>query len=305
MIEDMPVNYFKVLQNVLSQTRDVICKEYSMTDQQAFQASEDFIRENSLKWRLTDPAIQYSNPFCRMAYLYMNVAIHAALVEHALDTFREFTLLCKHRIALGQEIRICALGGGPGSELLGLVRFLEKLKLSQPAYIDFTLIDRIKEWDESWHALKQGIDHHMFEEHGLNRSRWPAVISRSFLPLDVTSVNDFKDFAVRFSGIDIFIFCYLSSELSEYISRFEETLTLLITRAAPGALLLFIDRDEKPVRETIEQLIKNNPILKFVRKKQERGKLDDDMRDLGEWFINIPSLPRQHWLTFFLLGRKK
>ncbi len=300
----MPVKFFRVLQGVLSQTRDVICKVHNLTDQQAFQASEDFIRENSQKWRLPDPAIRYEDPFCRIAYLYMNVAIHAGLVEHALNSFEVIVPLFRARIAQGQEIRICALGGGPGSELLGVVRFIESLKLTQSAYIDFTLVDRIKEWDESWHALKQGIDNQLLQEYGPNRSKWPAVISRSFLPLDVTSANDFKDFAIRFNGIDLFIFCYLVSELREYGPRFEETLKLLVSRAAPGAFLLFIDRDEKHVRETSEELIKNNPMLAFVGKKQERGKLDDDVRELGEWYINIPSLPRQQWLTFFLLGRK-
>ena len=253
---------------------------------------------------MPDPAIQYEDPFCRMAYLYMNVAIHASLVEHSLRSFRKIVPLFKEKIAQGQEIRICALGGGPGSELLGVVRFIESLKLAQPAYLDFTLVDRVKEWDESWHALKKGVDDQLQKEYGPNRSKWPAVISRSFLPLNVTAAGDFRDFAIRFNGIDIFIFCYLVSELKEYVRGFEETLQLLVSRAAPGALLLFIDRDQKHVRETNERLIKDNSSLAFVDKKQERGSLDEDVRDLGEWYINIPSLPRQKWLTYFLLARK-
>jgi len=212
--------------------------------------------------------------------------------------------LFKEKIAQGQEIRICALGGGPGSELLGVVRFIESLKLPQPAYLDFTLVDKIKEWDESWHALKHGIDLQLQKEYGSNRSKWPAVISRSFLPLNVASATDFKDFATRFNGIDLFIFCYLVSELKEYVPNFEETLQLLVSRAAPGALLLFIDRDQKHIRETNDKLIKDNPLLALVDMKQERGSLDGDVRDLGEWYINIPTLPRQKYLSYFILARK-
>jgi hypothetical protein len=239
-----------------------------------------------------------------MAYLYMNVAIHAGLVEHALLSFRKMKPLFKEKISQGQEIRICVLGGGPGSELLGVVRFIEGLKLPLPAYLDIVLVDRIKEWDETWHALKQGIDRQLFKEYGPNRSKWPAVISRSFLPLDITSVADFQNFATRFNGVDLFIFCYLVSELWEYVPKFEETLNLLISRASPDAFLLFIDRDQKHIRDANEKLVKSNPALAMADIKRERPKLDGDVRDLGEWYINIPSLPRQQSQTYFLLARK-
>jgi hypothetical protein len=35
-----------------------------------------------------------------------------------------------------------------------------------------------------------------------------------------------------------------------------------------------------------------------------RGELRDRLEDLGEWYINIPFLPRQRWLAFFHLARR-
>lgn len=301
----MSIQHFKVLQAVLSQTRDVICDVYGLSKDEAFERAEKFIKENSEKWRLDDPQIDYDDPFCRMAYLYMNVAVHANLVELAINSFPEVQTLIRDRIETGKDLRVCALGGGPGSELLGLVRFIQGLNIpDKTAYLDFVLVDRVKEWDESWHALKEGVDGQMRAEFGDNRSRWPISTSRSFLPLNATSVTDFENFATRFSGTDLFIFCYLVSELKAFTPGFEQVLSLLAARASPGAMLLFIDRDERQVREGVQAIIANNRSLTPLAMKKERGRSQDDLSELGEWYINIPSLPRQRWLAFFALAQK-
>lgn len=301
----MPLRYYEALQVVLSQTRDVICTSNRLTADEAFQAAEAFIQENSQKWRLETPGIRYEDPFCRMAYLYMNATIHATLVEHACKKYREISELIKGKISRGEDIHVCALGGGPGSELLGMVRFLESQGVhDQPAYLDFTLVDCVREWDESWHALKRGIDEQLRAEYGPRRMNWPAVISRSFLPLDVTRVSDFKDFATRFHSVDIFICCYLLSEIKGSVGLLEATLQLLVNRAPQGTLLLVIDRDERRVREDAEHVIRGIAALSDIGQNQERGKMESDVRDLGEWYMNIPSLPRQSWQSFFHLAKK-
>lgn len=300
----MSINYYKVLQSVLSQTRDVICRTYDISRDDAFIKSELFIKKNSEQWRLPNPDIQYEDPFCRIAYLYMNVVIHANLMEIGLDSFHELRNLIRELITKGEEVRFCALGGGPGSELLGLVKFIQSKNYKHTSYLDFTLVDRVREWDESWHSLKIGVDEQLKEEYGTDRSKWASVISRSFLPLDVTKPEDFQDFATRFNGNNIFICCYLVSEIKGSIDKFEKTLNLLTARASEGAFILFIDRNERKVRETIQHLIEVNPQLTMIRSFQERGKLEKDFQNLGEWYINIPSLPRQTWLTYFALAKK-
>ncbi len=302
----MPIHHFKVLQKVLTQTRNVICNQFGLTKQEAFEKAELFIKENSKRWRLPNPEIEYEDPFCRMAYLYMNVAVHATLVEQAIDSFNEVERIIDSKIISGDELRICALGGGPGSELLGVVRYIEKhYQAKNTAYLDFLLVDRIKEWDESWHALKTGVDQQLKNEYGKNRNQWPVSVSRSFLPLDVTAVSDFKNFATRFNGTDIFFLCYIVSELKAFTPEFEKVISLLVNRANSRVQLVFIDRDEKKIRDMVKEIVNRIPELTFVAEKKERGQLQDDLTDLGEWYINLPSLPRQKWFTFYVLAQKK
>ncbi len=299
------MRFFKVLQPVLSRTLDEICRTYGLNRSDAFSRVEAFVKANSENWRLDEPNIKYEEPLCRMAYLYMNVAVHAHLVETALTQFDQLGQTIREKISKGEELRVCALGGGPGSELLGLVRYVESLNaVDKPAYIDFVLVDRIKEWDESWHALKTGIDSYFRENCGSDRSQWPVAISRSFLPLDASDPTEFENFATRFAGIDVFLVCYLASELKAKMSQFRQVLEVLLQRANSGAWLLFVDRDERVVREAVVDLIQNMRALSLNGIVEHRGQLQESLEELGEWFINIEPLPRQRWLAFFALARK-
>src|SRR5438270_13015883 len=118
----MPIDRFRALGGVLSQVRDEICRLHQITPVEAFKRTERFINENSQQWRLETPNINYADPFCRIAYLYMNVSVHSRLLELAFEGFEPLKALVQAKAAAGDELRVCALGGGPGSELLGLVR---------------------------------------------------------------------------------------------------------------------------------------------------------------------------------------
>jgi len=306
MAATKPISRLKVLQGVLSQTRDVICGSYGLNKEEAFNNTQAFIEENSERWRLPEPNINYHDPFCRMAYLYMNVAVHATLVEKALSSYPAFKKLIEERVKTSSELHICALGGGPGSELIGTVRYIQRLNLKgETAHLDFALIDRISEWDESWHALKNGVDSQLRGEYGKDRGKWPVSVSRSFLPLDATQASEFKNFATRFSDTDIFFLCYLVSELKGSINKLEQVINSLVKKASPNALILFIDRDERIVRENVQRIINQNPHLIEVKTVREKGGLEDNLEELGEWYINLPTLPRRKWMAFFTLAQIK
>lgn len=295
------ISRMKSLQSVLSQTRNVICDVYRISEAEAFSRVQEFIEDNSERWKQEDPNINYEDPFCRMAYLYMNVAVHASLVEEALTSYPQIKTLVRQKVAAGRDIQIAITGGGPGSELLGIVRYIQNLRLERSAHLDLVLVDKIREWDESWHALKTGIDEELKGNYGDDRGTWPVTISRSFLPLDMTNDQDFAHFATRFGSIDLFLVSYLVSELKGSVAELARVTKTLMSRAPRDALILFIDRDEKAVRSAVQEIL-NSVGLRSMGLHQVRGELSDQLEDLGEWYINIPFLPRQKWLAFFHLS---
>jgi hypothetical protein len=94
------------------------------------------------------------------------------------------------------------------------------------------------------------------------------------------------------------------SELKGSIRAFEKVIDSLIVRASSEALILFIDRDERDVRDGIQRIIERNSMLMPLGLKKERGGMEDNLEDFGEWYINLPALPRRKWMAFFALARK-
>ena len=301
----MAVRRLAVLRAVLSQTKDVIRDTLGVSDAEAMGRIEHYVRENARKWREEDPEINYSDPFCRLAYLYRNVPVHAALVERSLRQFGEITALLGDHLKSGEPLRVAVLGGGPGSELVGLVRYVESLGVGgDPLVIDMVLLDRIREWDESWHALKEGIDGQLKDLYGRSPARWPVIVSRSFLPLDLTDPKQFASFATRFAHVELVFVCYAVSELLGKINEVQGVLQTVLNRVAAGALVLFIDRDEGAVRSAVRTLIAQMGSLRLLSEHRETGQLDDDVREFGEWYMGMESLPRRTWRAFFTLAEK-
>src|SRR5258707_11394015 len=69
-----------------------------------------------------EPEIQYEDALCRLGYLYRHATANATLFELVLGESGE--LRAAVRQSVEQRINICTVGGGPGTELLGLAKFL-------------------------------------------------------------------------------------------------------------------------------------------------------------------------------------
>lgn len=300
------MNHVEIIHRSLSSIADIVTATSSITRESIYAKTQDFILLNSAEWKKENPQIDYSDPYCRLAYVYMNVGIHSYLVDKALTRFSPIRNLITAQLSTSRALNVCALGGGPGSELLGLASFVERLnKTERPLFVDFLLVDLIKEWDESWQSLKEGVHGYMRAHNGHDRMNWPLIVSRSFLPVSAIEVDDFSQLPTRFHGTELYIFSYLVSELKPSLQSFEEVVGHLTRAANSEAVFLFIDRNERSVREAVESIIADNPDLSMVGMHQDRGKYEVDLSKLGEWYTHIKPLPRQNWLAFFALAKHK
>lgn len=299
------MDHLEIVHRALSSAADIITATSSITRESIYATTQEFIVSNSAEWKKKNPQIDYSDPYCRLAYMYMNVGIHAHLVEEALAHFSSVAELIAERLSSGKSLNVCALGGGPGSELVGLASFVEGINQTErPLFVEFLLVDLVKEWDESWQSLKEGVDSHMRAQNGGDRMNWPLIVSRSFLPVSAIDVDDFSQLPTRFHGTDIYIFSYLVSELKSSLHRFEEVMNYLTRAANSDALFLFIDRNERAVRDGVEEVVGYNPHISMVGMHQNRGRYEVDLSKLGEWYTHIRPLPRQSWESFFALAKQ-
>jgi len=300
----MGVKFFEAINSVLSQSLRDICRVYRLSEDEAVEKIREYLVKNSREYWSDSPSLRYDDPLCRMAYLYAYVSAHANLVDNAFYLFPELKRFVLDKMRKEGMIRVCSFGGGPGSELLGFVKFIEReAKPGDRLDIYFVLIDKVREWDESWHALVNGLEQDYEAAYGSSRRDWPVLVHRSFLPLDLTSVEEFKSFPSRFRDVDVYVLNYTVSELVAHREEFFKVFALVVERAESPAYFLFIDRNQPEVVEAIQDCIKCAGLVECGHTTQNTNMdLDEQKTDLGKWYILMGRNPKLTWNAYFVLA---
>lgn len=96
-------------------------------------------------WNPAAKPIDYSDPATQAAYVFTYLGANADLVYQTLVGAHD---TAKH--LLNQpEPRIACMGGGPGSDLLGLVKFAERFA-KQPKKLIVEVLDHQLDWWNMW-----------------------------------------------------------------------------------------------------------------------------------------------------------
>lgn len=166
--------------------------------------------------------IDYSDPATQAAYVFAYLGANADLIYRTLCSARPHAAA----ILSQPKPKIACMGGGPGSDLLGLVKFAERLP-SPPKKLVVELLDHCPEWWSMW-------DHTL--------STFPETIS--FLA-NIRVMNYQKNEKwvnnYEFLESDLFLFSYSLSEAWRYNSNGSITNFIdMIVKSAKKALCLFI-----------------------------------------------------------------
>jgi hypothetical protein len=304
---EMAISYFRILRSVILDAVGSFCDCQGITQDEAFATVREYLHSNRAEYYTDSPNLNYEDPLCRIAYLFTYVAAHANVFENALYAYDELKGVIEAvATSGGEQFEVCSLGGGPGSELLGLARFIERRKSPGSfACVEFVLIDRIREWAETWDALYHGLQDYFRDVYGSDARLWPLLVSRSFLPVDLTKTGDYANFATMFSQ-RLFVLNYVVSELLSSMEEFAQVFNIIAQGAPQGAHFIFIDRGEKRLEDYVERLVRESD-LEFcgIRHKNESMDTDQDKADLGKLLDLVgDNSPQLTWRAFFALARK-
>ncbi len=206
------------------------------------------------------PDIDYRDPLNQIAYLCSFVPIYADLVRYILenDIFLKnyFDKLKNEK----EQINVCILGGGPGTEILGFARWLDKLSLEHTTAIKFTFMGPIKEWDFCCLSLREQIELRFTNVDSIqNLYNIPLIIpSISFSSLNITD-DSFKHSEEGFyRDSDIYILSNVFSEFfldREKLKQFKVLFSDIIMKARAGARFLFIDVTKQTITSDLTDLL--------------------------------------------------
>jgi hypothetical protein len=315
------MNYFKLIKAALDASFGPICRHKNIPVDQAPQAVKQHLGAMNKEWFGYEPAeIDYGDPLCRFAYLFAHTAANANLCEIAIRESPDVCRLIEQRAAEG-ELKVCAFGGGPGTELLALSKHLWKSRPNGPhVQVIFHLLDRVNEWLESWQALDAEIKSVLKAKYG-QFPKHPFSTCGYFVTNDMTKPHQYVNLPVLFSQ-DLFFFNYAVSEITggnaDYHTANPQFLQLVTSAAGAcksGSKFIITDRDQDSVIANSQRLLEGAGLqVGQIGKVCRRMDGDENPDVLKTYSDDITRQPRTWWKgrygsnsnrgAFYLVGTK-
>lgn len=250
---------------MIQQLLDEIYHDYLADDPNRDQTIRERFRMFSTKYaELPEfPNINYDDPATRFAYLYRYVTCHASLVAERFAQVPELTTLFQ----IPQRTFISCLGGGPGSETLGLLKAASMISNITLPEMHVTLLDKHPVWADSWSTI-------------FSEARPPFAFSTTYVPWDV--LNDPYP-RHKFFRSDWFTMVYFLSEIYAKRDLAIPALTRLFHHAKSGARIFYLDNSSPQFTEWMIQLAEDHGFSSTCHVPYGRNIVpsDEEKSDLG------------------------
>lgn len=240
--------------------------------------------------------VEYSNLFCRLAFLYMYGAMHATLVERVL----QFSPNIDSKILGGwrNRVRIVSIGGGPTAELLGMSKRIISVGPLGDIRIEFTCIDAVAKWE--------GIGRLIADR--LNAQFTNPIFTYNFICHTMQSISDFPCRVENaLAEADIVLFSYFFSDVTAEndASKNAKLVERLMAITPDSCTFIVIDLNyvKGKVLSAFKELKKKNmDKISFSLDNSERKEtLTEIFRDTG---IENPMIPEMKPCAFGLVIEK-
>lgn len=154
-----------------------------------------YCRSSTSKKGLTPP--DYNNPAHRCAYLYKYASLHTGIAN---KYFRKMLRKKEVRNILyrNRKIKVCCLGGGPGTEVVGIFKALALILTFYKQVAKVSVLDACQGWEDSFHSIMSKSGH---------------KVKKNFIQVDLEDILS-ENVRKIVSKADIICMMRLHSELS-------------------------------------------------------------------------------------------
>ncbi len=209
--------------------------------------------------------IDYEDPAVRFAYVYNYVTSHTCIVYDAIS-------LCDELRALFNKPRVTVscIGGGPGSDFLGVIRYVTNHNL-EPR-LRFNVFDRERAWGNTWDYVEEKITPDL-----------TLAVSTGYYQLDITDETTWRSYD-KFLGSDLFTMIYFMSEVYSLRDQARPFFDYFWGGASKGALALYVDNHVKELSDLFDELAANHGWKLVLRESfTAQAPSDEEKGDLGEY----------------------
>ncbi|MES2643864.1 MAG: hypothetical protein V4850_30530 [Myxococcota bacterium] len=225
---------FKLVYEVLSEIYDGDPRPEATKDA-AIKKQLDYLRDQyvTLASATTAP-VDYNDAATRFAYVYRYTTSHANLVASVIGAVPALREILEQ-----DKVTIACVGGGPGSDFLGVVK--HKLAAGKDGSLKAFLLDKERAWGETWADVDEHMDGVDFK------------LSTFFQDLDVTDSKSWGGFT-KYLSADLITMIYFVSEVWAVRAQAEAYFKHLFDKAPSGTLFLFIDNNAAVFYEWFDKL---------------------------------------------------
>lgn len=291
--------YMEIIREVVIDAVRLNASETGRTVPEVLSEIRQHIDDTQAQHHRGNPSINYENPLCRIGYVYRHVAANATLCERALR--QSNALLPASRFHEG-PINICALGGGPGTELLAIAKLLTNSQDFMPSDITFTLFDCVSHWAETWQQMAELAETKIAESLNGTTTHFPRI-KPQFIGFDALSLPTYHNYTRDVRRADVIVFNYLFSENKERLNEARATVQRLAELAPTECTFVVIDRLEYQTsfRDDVVELFRT-VFGRGFPVYTENGSIDwdEDKTALGQELLDALRLPR---LKFYTIAR--
>lgn len=221
---------FKLVKTVLEDLDKLITKIHGPKGTALIQ---DKLNSLAQEYRTLTSAIRnpidYKDPVTRFAYVFSYVAAHSSYVKQKLLSNATLYSILKKQ----EPLRVTCVGGGPGSEMLGLLQACMSIDRQKPLTV--WLLDGEESWSETWAEIDTRLDA-------------TFKLSTNFRQSDVTNYKTFDNLQKAFSS-DIFIMSFFLSEIYSFRQQAAPFFARMVSDMPPGCAILYIDNSSDQFNE--------------------------------------------------------
>ena len=253
------------------------------------------------------PEIPFDDLVYRSAYLYEYASANALAVEAVLNDDAKNQRLISGLLTSKKRISLCCLGGGPGSEIVAVVKWIVR---QQPGatQLEVLVTDKYPQWKDQWESVRDTLNTNFLAGGAVSAERPPLVVSRGFAEVDVINLASARLPVLR-QGFDLYVVSYVVSHIytPEDLSRFCQFMRSVIDSASKGSKFLFIDRHEPDWKTSVATILNypgmdiSDPVPLFSK---DPGDSREEKTDLGVLYEHLDIDPRLGWDIFWMVGTK-
>lgn len=198
--------------------------------------------------------VDYTRTTTHIAYFYRSLSAHGDWLSKTLRRCRDHA---RRALNKGRPISVACIGGGPGSDILGICKFLIQEDLTEHR-VDFVVLDRERAWNRSRSLLAETFDGEL-------------DITERYQSLDVTDDDRWTD-DWAFCQSDMISMNFFLSEVWSFngngsISRFIQR---VIDLAPRGTLFTYVDNGGDNFCPLADAEFNRNDVDRIISGEDER-----------------------------------